>query len=109
MSNIVRSTGSPSGLSRYEDRLNTRAVARMGAHTEIELARIEHKAVEQAAKVDAVGFVTVTGMHRVAMISEVEQQLAKLSPLGISRVEAIANFGALGIAEVVADTVRKVR
>ena len=73
------------------------------------VAETRHTATRQAAKIDAVTYVGEIGMGRVAFLSDREQHLARLCPIATSRLEAIANLTALGIAEVVADTVREVR
>jgi len=72
------------------------------------LARIEQRAMLQVAKVDAVGFVGRAAMQAVAMVSQFEQQLGHLTPMAVTRLQGIADMTALGIAEVVADTVNKV-
>jgi hypothetical protein len=42
------------------------------------------------------------------MVSQFEAQLGQVCPMAVSRLQGIADMTALGIAEVVADTVRKV-
>ncbi len=80
MSNIVpaRSTG----VARRESRYSGRALARIDSQTELGLAEIESQAELQAARVMAVGYVGKRAMHEVAMISQLEQQLATLVPDG---------------------------
>lgn len=108
MANIVpRNT--QLGRRRSEDRDTVRALVRMEVDTTVEVAETRHIASRQAAKIDAVTYVGEIGMGRVAFLSDREQHLARLCPIATSRLEAIANLTALGIAEVVADTVRNLR
>ena len=99
---------SANSVSRYSSRFASRAVARIEAQTEIELSEIEAQTELQAARVTAVAYVGERAMHEVAMISQLEQQLASLVPMATSRLQAIGDVVALAAAEVVVDTVRKV-
>ena len=99
--------GSP-GLTRFEQRSSGRAMARLESSTEIGLANIEVQATLQVAKADAVAYVGRAGMQAVAMVSQFEQQLGQMCPMAVTRLQGIADMTALGVAEVVADTVRKV-
>ena len=106
MSNLVPvPTG---GLSSRGSRYAGRALARLDAQTDIGLADIESKAEIQAARVMAVSYVGKRAMHEVAMISQLEQQLATLVPLATTRLQAIGDMVALSAAELVADTIRRV-
>jgi hypothetical protein len=107
MSDLVRSGGT-GGLSRLDQRTSSRTLARMQTNTDIGLARIEQAAMLQVAKADAVGFVGRAGMQAVAMVSQFEQQLGQTCPMAVSRLQGIADMTAMGIAEVVADTVKVV-
>jgi hypothetical protein len=107
MSDLVRS-GSGVGLSRLDQRISSRTLSRMQANTEIDMARIEQRAMLQVAKTDAVAFVGRAGMQAVAMVSQFEQQLGQACPMAVSRLQGIADMTAMGIAEVVADTVKVV-
>jgi hypothetical protein len=53
MSDLVR-IGGAAGLSRLDQRISSRTLSRMQASTEIDLARIEQRAMMQVAKTDAV-------------------------------------------------------
>ena len=48
-------------------------------------------------------------MEATALVSDWEQQLGHLSPMAVGRLQSIADLTTLGLAEVVADTVRRVR
>jgi hypothetical protein len=107
MSSIVPAT-STSATSR-QARYAGRALARLDSHTEIEMAKIESVAELQVCRVMAVTYVGKRAMHEVAMLSQLEQQLATLVPMATSRLQAIGDLVALEAADVVADTVRRVR
>jgi len=107
MSNLVPA-GSAS-VSRRSDRLSGRVLAQIEAETDIGLARIESAAELQVARVMAVGCVGKQAMHEVALISQLEQQLATLVPMATGRLQAIGDMMALDAAEIVSDTVRQVR
>ncbi len=108
MTEIIRRGGTGSGLARLEQRGTARSLARLQANTEIGLASIESAAMLQVAKADAVAYVGRAGMQAVAMVSQFEQQLGTMCPLAVTRLQGIADMTALGVAEVVAETVRKV-
>jgi len=103
MSNLVPTNNSGSGSrgSRYAGR----ALARLDARTELGIAEIESQAELQAARIMAVGYVGKRAMHEVAMISQLEQQLAELVPSCAPRLRAIGDMVALAAADVVASTV----
>lgn len=107
MSNLVPVTNS-GGVSRVTDRQTSRHVARVEAGTTRNLAVIEAETDLQVARVHALGYIGQQGMQSIAMVSQLEGQLAELVPLATSRLQAIADMTALATAEVVANTVRKV-
>jgi hypothetical protein len=86
-----------------------RALNRVEGGASIDIARVEARADIQAAQVDAMTAVTQRGLQGVAFISQVEQQLAQVVPLAASRLQAIADIGALGLSQVVMDTANKLR
>jgi hypothetical protein len=106
MSNIV--SASTNTIARRESRYAGRALARLDSQTEFGIAEIESTAEMQATRVMAVAYVGKRAMHEVAMISQLEQQLAAVVPMATSRLQAIGDIVALQTAEVVADTVRQV-
>jgi hypothetical protein len=95
-------------IEKRQSRYAGRALARIDSQVDVGLAEIEAKAELQAAQVMAVAYVGRRGLHEIAMISQLEGQLATLVPLATSRLQAIGDLVALGVAEVVADTVRRV-
>ena len=74
-----------------------------------EMARIDHAANLQAERVSAVSYVAKRAMHEVTMVSALEAQLGTMVPAAAQRLRGIADLGALAMAEVVAETIRKVK
>ena len=103
MSTNLVPANSGANISRRGTR-SGRALARLDSDTEFGLSVIESKAELQAAKAMAVSFVGKRAMHEVAMVSQLEQQLATVVPMATSRLQAIGDIVALSMAEVVAET-----
>src|SRR2546430_1791201 len=94
----------PAGLNRIESRRLTRSLDNLEAGTRMEIARIEAAADVQATRADAVTHVGKRAMRDVALLTQLEQQLALMVPLAASRLQAIGDITALSLAEVVNDT-----
>ena len=107
MSNIVPAGNA--GISPRQSRITGRVLARIDSQTEVGLAEIESQAELQVGRVIAVAYVGKRAMHEVAMLSQLEVQLATLVPMATSRLQAIGDMVALEAADVVSDTVRRVR
>ncbi len=105
MSDLIPVTGGVG--SRREDRAVARAIRGLQTGTEIGLARLEHKAQIESAKAHAVGYVGQQAMQAVTMVSQMEAQLGQACPMAVSRLQGIADMTALSIAQVVADSARK--
>jgi hypothetical protein len=86
-----------------------RELARMNGQSQLELARIGLQADLQAERVSAVSYVGKRAMHEVSMLSQLEVQLAALVPAATPRLQGIGDLTALAMAEVVSETVRKVK
>lgn len=86
-----------------------RALARLEGQTILSRAHIEGQADLQIARVEAVAAVGASALQSVALVTQLEQQLAQQMPLAASRLQAIGDMTALAAAEVVADTTRRVR
>jgi hypothetical protein len=84
-------------------------LSRIEGATRLGLARIDHAAELQAARVEAVGYVGSRAMHEITLLSQLEGQLAQLVPSAAGRLHALGDLSALAMAEVVAETVRRVR
>jgi hypothetical protein len=85
-----------------------RAVARVQGQGSVRLARLETEAELQAAKAHAVAYVGRVAMQDVALLSQVEQQLAQAVPHASGRLAAIADLTAVALSEVVGDTVHRI-
>lgn len=86
-----------------------RNLARIEDDTSVQIARVDSRADIQAAQVDAVAAVAQRAMQGVAFVSQVEQQLGQAVPLAVTRLQAIGDLATLGMGQVVADTVTRLR
>jgi len=93
---------------RGGERSVDRFTARVSANARKELVVMEAEADLQVARVQAVGHVGQQAMQSVAMVSQLEGQLAELVPLATTRLQAIADMTALATAEVVAGTLKRI-
>lgn len=100
------------GLTEISQRRQSRAVTRQIGGLEsskaVGLARVEVQAELEAAKVHAIGYVGQQAMQAVTMVSQLEQQLGSACPLAVTRLQGIADMTALSVAQVVADSTRKI-
>lgn len=95
------------GLARQSRRVS-RELAQIEGQGQLELARINQQADLQAERVSAVTYVGKRAMHEVALLSQLESQLIGVVPSALSRVQGLGDMTALALAEVVAETARKV-
>jgi hypothetical protein len=106
MNEMTRYSG---GIARRESRRVSRELARLDGVGQLELARINQQADLQAERVSAVSYVGKRAMHEVAMVSQLDCQLSALVPAAIPRLQGIGDLTALAMADVVSQTVRKVK
>ena len=103
--------GLPSLFSRREEKALQRHMSRtmnsLAVQKEVGIARIETQAQIEAAKVHAVGYVGSQALHAVAMLSQLEVQLAQTVPAATTRLQGLADMTALALADVVASSARK--
>jgi hypothetical protein len=66
-----------------------------------ELTGLQNQTIVQAARIQAVEYVTSEAMHAVVGLSELEGQLAALSPMSTTRLQVIGNLASLQIARIV--------
>lgn len=85
------------------------ATIRATAAAHVAVTRVQAEAAVRAAQVDAVASVTQHGLQATAFFTQVEQQLSQAVPLAASRLQAIGDIGALGLAQVVMDAANDVR
>lgn len=106
MTEMVPFTGA---ALKGEPRALRRELARIDGQRQVGLAKIDQAADLQAARVAALGYVGKRAMHEVAMVSQLEQQLSSLVPISTARLQGLADMSALAMADVVGDTVRRVK
>lgn len=106
MADLVSWSG---GLTTRESRRFGRDLARLHGDCQVEIARIGMEADLQAERVSAVAHVGRRALHETAMLSQLEVQLSALVPSAMPRLQGIGDVTALGMADVVAETIRKVR
>lgn len=106
MSEMVPFAG---GLAKRESRAVSRELSRLEGRGRLELARINQAADLQAERVAAVGYVGKRAMHEVAMLSQLEVQLSAVVPAATVRLQGLGDLTALAMAEVVSETVRRVK
>jgi len=105
MSEIDRYRAFDGGLSRR----TSRGLSQIQSGSSLAIARVEARTDIQAAQVDAVAAVAQRAMQGIAFVSQVEQQLGQVVPLAVTRLQAIGDLAALGMGQVLADTVHQVR
>jgi hypothetical protein len=103
VSNLIPA-GSTSVVGR-QSRYAGRALSRLDDRVTVGVAEIEAEAEMQATRVMAVSYVGKRAMHEVAVVSQLEQQLATMVPMATSRLQAIGDMLALDMADVVGNTV----
>lgn len=97
------------GLARRESHRVSRELSRMDGQGRLALAWINQEADLQAERVGAVGYVGKRAMHEVTMLSQLEVQLSALVPSPTPRLQGLGDLTALAMADVVSETVRRVK
>jgi hypothetical protein len=97
------------GLAKRESRALDRELSRLEGRGRLELARINQQADLQAERVAAVGYVGKRAMQEIALVSQLEVQLSALVPSAMPRLQGLGDLTALAMADVVSETVRKVK
>ena len=104
-------SGLPSLFTRREEKALQRHMSRtvnsLAIQKEVGMARIETQAQIEAARVHAVGYVGSQALHAVAMLSQLEVQLAQTVPAATTRLQGLADMTALALADVVANSARR--
>src|SRR5258708_31840369 len=96
-------------LAKRESRAVGRELSRLEGRGRVEMARINQQADLQAERLAAIGYVGKRAMHEVTLLSQLEVQLSMLVPSATPRLVGIGDITALAMADVVAETVRKVK
>ena len=92
------------GLTMFAGRQADHAIARIQTGSSIRLARVDAEAEVMAGKTDAVNYVGGRAMHNVALLSQMEQQLAQAVPMASGRLATIGDITALAMSGIVSDT-----
>ncbi len=103
-SDLLRYSSAPGPSRRV-----ARDLARLDDQAQLTGAQIEAAAEIQARKADAVGAVAGRALQDVALLSQMEQQLAQTVPLASGRLAAIADTAALAMTQIVSETVCRLR
>lgn len=106
MNELVRAGG---GLMGRDSRTLGRELSRLDGRGRIELARIDQEADLQAERLSALAYVGKRAMHEVTLLSQLEIQLSALVPAAMPRLQGIGDLTSLAMADVVSETVRKVK
>jgi hypothetical protein len=107
MSNLIPAGLGGTSVRKRDERALERALGRLDQQKAVGLARLEAQAQIEAAKAHAAGYVGQQAMQAVTMVSELEGQLGQACPLAVTRLQGIADMAALAIAQVVAESSRK--
>lgn len=102
-----------SGLQPYSDRSPVatwsrtgREVSRIVSSADLDVIRVAARAHVDHARLDAIDTIAARAMQGVALVSQLEQQLAQAVPLATTRLQAVGDMHALASVEVVAAMAR---
>jgi hypothetical protein len=84
-----------------------REIARIVSGTELAVVRVAAQATVEDARLDAIDGVAGRGLQGVAMVTQLEQQLAQSVPLAAGRLQAIGDMHALAVAQEVTSFSRR--
>ena len=101
MSELMPYGASNLELSKKDARIQNQALTRLGAKSEIEMAKIEANAQLMAHKAAAVSYVAGRAMQEATNLSQMEQQLATLTPLVTTRLQGIADAASLALVNII--------
>jgi len=91
-----------------EPRRVSKALDRLAAQTGLTVAEIQAQAEIEAEKIEGIGYVGAVAQQRVALLTQMEQQLSQTVPLAASRLQAIGDMAVLGMADVVGSAARRI-
>jgi hypothetical protein len=106
MDELIRRNG---GLMGRDVRTVGRELSKLDGRGRLELAWIDQEADLQAERLSALAYVGKRAMQDIALLSQLEIQLSALVPAATPRLQGIGDMTALAMADVVSDTVRKVK
>jgi hypothetical protein len=96
-------------LAKRGSRHVRRELSLLDGRGQVEMARVNQAADLQAERIAAVGYVGKRALHEVAMLSQLEVQLSSLVPTAMPRLQGLGDLTALAMADVVSETVRRVK
>lgn len=114
MTEIDRFTTPAAGVSntwlgsRALSRQVARDLAAINHSTEVSTARVAAAGEVQQARIDAVARAGAYAMQQVALVSQMQQQLALAAPAASGDLDFIKTMTVAGIGQIVADTSRAV-
>jgi hypothetical protein len=80
---------------------------RLPASVSRELEWVKHQAIAQAARIQAIEFVTERAMYAVSAITELEGQLTRRYPEAAYRLQGIGDMAAAAMAQEVVGIARR--
>lgn len=89
-------------------RQTARDLATINYATEVDTARVAAAGEVQQARIDAVARTGAYAMQQVALLSQMQQQLALAAPAASGDLDFIKTMTVVGIGQIVADTGRAV-
>ena len=107
-SELVPSSWGGNRVERREDSALARQIGGLERATTFGLARIEAQAQLEATRVMAVAHVGQQAMQSVAMVSQMEMQLARALPHAAHRFVGIAETTSFTLAQMVTDSARRI-
>lgn len=102
------STLQPYTPSPLQARRVSRGLANLAIETGLAIAVTESKAEQEAAVIDAITHVGGRAMQDVALMTQMEQQLATAVPLAASRLQGIGDMTTLAVVDRVASAARRI-
>lgn len=98
------------GLFGSRDARNlNRGLSRLDGHGRLAIAHINQEADLQAERVSALTYVGKRAMQEVTMLSQLEVQLSALVPSATPRLQGIGDLTALATADLVSETIRRLK
>jgi hypothetical protein len=86
-----------------------KAIARVQSQGLVRAAASDVEAVLSQVKLGAAASIGRSAQHEVALLTSMELELAKLVPEAAGRIDAIASITAIQMAEIVADSLIRLR
>jgi hypothetical protein len=86
-----------------------RELFRLDGRGRLEMARVNQEADLQAERLSAIAYVGKRAMQEVTMLTQLEVQLSALVPTATPRLQGMGDITALAVADVVSETIRRVK